>query len=993
MYKRLLVVALVLPALQNLGGEQRPETSAPKRVNADRGFRLRTRGGFHNATVAEQSSNLPPILKQFEETSYYLRDIAMFDANTGWAVGEPHWDQAALQYKGTIVKTTNGGDSWSTQDTGVAESFNGVRFVDANQGWVVGTNGTILRTTDGGAHWVKQAVATPDEFRSVFFTDANTGWATAVRPVHYVDVYEGFDDWLASIFHTSDGGRTWTQQPVPASASLLNRIEFVDAQTGWAAGLKVDHYDSGGPQHLGAIYHTTDGGRMWTEQFATNMGFTFTAMDFVDASNGWAAGFPHGGDYTGGCTFHTSDGGTTWQVQSAGGFNEQVRALRFVDRNHGYAVGTAYVGDGTVVWRTLDGGTTWTDVRMGQHNFLMAAGMYGVAIAGDRVFVVGDRDYLARSTRPWDSCGTLATCGSACECLFSQSYINPHYLFHDVFFADQSHGWVVGRRSFGVSFWGQVILSTADGGATWKTQYEHAPRLFGFSNHRLDRVYFSDLQNGWAVGASEQGDDYKQHNGILHTADGGLHWIEQGSELYDYDIEFTAVQFLNSREGWVFADNRYPYQNMFLAHTTDGGAHWSWVDTGIGGGGGTTLAMVGGAMFFADQQHGWVSGWDGVIHTEDGGAHWVKAALSCGGAICHPEGNGIAFSGSLNGWIAGGALYRTTDGGANWSGTRLELEEGWFQDIQFPEAGHGWLAGDYGVLMMTVDGGNHWLAIDSGTPVSLQGLRFTDGQHGWIVGDYGTILSYAGDRIPAGKPAVFSVVNGASYLPGIASAAWISIFGANLSTSTRLRNGADFAGGKLPTQLDGVRVSINGQSAYPYYISPSQLNILVSAGVPEGPVTVQVSTSQGSSDPFVAQQGKYSPGVFRYSAAGGQYVIAQAADGSWIGGLDLMYLPGMPPRMREAKPGEIITLYGTGFGATNPPVATDSLVTQPAPLAAPVTFYFGRTAAEVVWAGLVGSGLYQFNIRVPDVPDGGNVIVAEIGGYRSQGDSAISVGR
>jgi uncharacterized protein (TIGR03437 family) len=97
--------------------------------------------------------------------------------------------------------------------------------------------------------------------------------------------------------------------------------------------------------------------------------------------------------------------------------------------------------------------------------------------------------------------------------------------------------------------------------------------------------------------------------------------------------------------------------------------------------------------------------------------------------------------------------------------------------------------------------------------------------------------------------------------------------------------------------------------------------------------------------------------------------------------------------MREAKPGEIITLYGTGFGATNPPVATDSLVTQPAPLAAPVTFYFGRTAAEVVWAGLVGSGLYQFNIRVPDVPDGGNVIVAEIGGYRSQGDSAISVGR
>jgi photosystem II stability/assembly factor-like uncharacterized protein len=145
MYKYLLVVPLILSAPQNLGCEQRPETSAPKRVNADRGFRPRTRGGFHNATVAEQSSNLPPILKQFEETSYYLNDIAMVDANTGWAVGEPHWDQATLQYKGTIVKTTNGGDSWGTQDTGVAESFDGVRFVDANQGWAVGTNGTTAR--------------------------------------------------------------------------------------------------------------------------------------------------------------------------------------------------------------------------------------------------------------------------------------------------------------------------------------------------------------------------------------------------------------------------------------------------------------------------------------------------------------------------------------------------------------------------------------------------------------------------------------------------------------------------------------------------------------------------------------------------------------------------------------------------------------------------------------------------------------------------------
>jgi len=48
--------------------------------------------------------------------------------------------------------------------------------------------------------------------------------------------------------------------------------------------------------------------------------------------------------------------------------------------------------------------------------------------------------------------------------------------------------------------------------------------------------------------------------------------------------------------------------------------------------------------------------------------------------------------------------------------------------------------------------------------------------------------------------------------------------------------------------------------------------------------------------------------------------------------------------------------------------------------------------APVKWAGMIGSGLYQFNVQVPAVAAGGDlVIVAEIAGYRSQGDSVISV--
>jgi len=69
-----------------------------------------------------------------------LNGVSFTDANTGTAVGEA----------GTIVRTTDGGETWVTQDSGTTSALNGVSFTDANTGTAVGQNGTILRTTDGG---------------------------------------------------------------------------------------------------------------------------------------------------------------------------------------------------------------------------------------------------------------------------------------------------------------------------------------------------------------------------------------------------------------------------------------------------------------------------------------------------------------------------------------------------------------------------------------------------------------------------------------------------------------------------------------------------------------------------------------------------------------------------------------------------------------------------------------------------------------------------
>ncbi|MBZ5623094.1 MAG: hypothetical protein LAQ69_30880 [Acidobacteriia bacterium] len=238
-------------------------------------------------------------------------------------------------------------------------------------------------------------------------------------------------------------------------------------------------------------------------------------------------------------------------------------------------------------------------------------------------------------------------------------------------------------------------------------------------------------------------------------------------------------------------------------------------------------------------------------------------------------------------------------------------------------------------------------------------------------------------------PTISSVLNAASYDSAIAASTWITIDGTNLAASTRLWQQSDLVGGKLPTQLDGVRVTVNDKPAYVYYISPTQINALTGSDQATGTVPVVVTTQQGTSAPFSVRERSYSPALFAYPAADGVYVIAQTSGGAFIGRPNLM--PGVVTR--PVSPGELISIYGTGFGPTNPPLPPDSIVTQPAPTAAAVTVQIGGLPAPVSYAGLIGSGLYQINLKVPDVPAGDQTITATVGGYSTPSWGLITVQR
>src|SRR5205823_6345045 len=79
---------------------------------------------------------------------------------------------------------------------------------------------------------------------------------------------------------------------------------------------------------------------------------------------------------------------------------------------------------------------------------------------------------------------------------------------------------------------------------------------------------------------------------------------------------------------------------------------------------------------------------------------------------------------------------------------------------------------------------------------------------------------------PPARPVISSVVNGASFLPGVTANALATIKGTNLASVTDNWNAA-LASGQLPTSLDGVTVLFSGKPAYLTYISPTQINLLV----------------------------------------------------------------------------------------------------------------------------------------------------------------------
>ena len=230
------------------------------------------------------------------------------------------------------------------------------------------------------------------------------------------------------------------------------------------------------------------------------------------------------------------------------------------------------------------------------------------------------------------------------------------------------------------------------------------------------------------------------------------------------------------------------------------------------------------------------------------------------------------------------------------------------------------------------------------------------------------------------------VLNGASFQPRISPGSWITISGTNFASMPDTWDNS-IINGALPTTLDGVSVSVGGQPAYIEYISPSQINA-IAPNVLAGSVPVTVTNSNGTSQAVNAQLSVETPAFFQW----GTYAVATRQDYSYA--VKNGAIAGLATT--PAKPGDVIILWGTGFGPTSPaaPAGMETPSTAAYNTVNAVSVTVGGQPATVYGAALASgyAGLYQVAIQIPaGLANGDYPVIVNIDGATSPSTTLITV--
>ncbi len=286
-----------------------------------------------------------------------------------------------------------------------------------------------------------------------------------------------------------------------------------------------------------------------------------------------------------------------------------------------------------------------------------------------------------------------------------------------------------------------IILHTTDGGGHWVLQDTHA-------TNEVQDVFFLNRNLGWASTFNYSSAPFGTI--LLNTTNGGASW--QAHPYPAENIFITCILFRDSLNGWM---GGMPHA---LVRTTNGGINWAQaaIDT-------STLAFFPVlSIQFYNEQYGYASGgmFDiaGVLwHTSNGGDMWYAIDPAQAPA---DEVHGLHLFDSLHVMGAGGdpdfgygvGMTRTSDGGLNWSYDELTIQ-GNAYDLDFRNGNEVWAPlGTRRKLIYSIDSGVTWSEIPSPDATAIYDMTFPDSLHGFAVGKEGAMLKYIPPVIPSVHP-------------------------------------------------------------------------------------------------------------------------------------------------------------------------------------------------------------------------------------------------
>jgi photosystem II stability/assembly factor-like uncharacterized protein len=580
----------------------------------------------------------------------------------GWAVGD----------MGTVLATSDGGLTWSGQQSGSGLYLGSVVGIDSRTAWAAAQSPEVMRTTDGGATWERQAFGGEMYVQSIGASSADIAWV-----VDYSAAYV-----------TQDGGKYWKTVSSPDFLGPLTVTPGLDV---WRS---LNAADASVP-----LLRSSDLGATWVPvaqpPLEAGLWRSGSQLQFADRQHGLFTTFESGVEtstqlyisrYT---AWLTDDSGGSWRqvTPSPGSIAWGTARYLLADANTVYAAAPVY--QPSVVERTTDGGATWQPVTL-------PAGRY---FSGFKAFTATRLLLTEFTGANWLSTDAGATWHS------SSAQGAPAVEISSLWFFD---------RHEGIALVGDgTRVRTTDGGRTWGDDAA-GPGPAG----RMQ--FLADGSRGWAVGGGGQ---------VVRSLDKGRTWTVVGG-----GFTATAVHFVDATRGWalawtngapvVFASSdggdswhgvpgtetftggpialsfRDPSHGIVVGPpgvawvTFDGGASWSARPTG------TTYALR--AIDFLDDHVVVAVGVNGSIaRSTDGGRTWTTPPSPTYQVLYDVR----AVSPSSVRAVGGsGTILVSDDGGATWvlqaSGTRAN-----FYSASFVDAEVGWVAGDNGAILATVTGG------------------------------------------------------------------------------------------------------------------------------------------------------------------------------------------------------------------------------------------------------------------------------------------------